>query len=498
MPSARPRKVFLTVTEACKRYKHGTNARYHLGRCRCTSCRQAAQAYANALALRKAPWRARYSRVQRKWLVENAATKEIRYAVVRESTAERHVTVLNADAAATDPNALVPIREVREHLAWLQKQGVGLQTCARAAGITQSVVHRMAEGKIKRTRRSTAAKILGVSEEAIKGGARIRADETLVLIARLVKAGYTRGWLATELGSKTKVLQIGKTSPWVKVSKAKAVHALYVRLQKRDRNLLKIDASFQLSVAESTHTRSGHKPTGPATQSTRQRNFAHGTRSRYTELGCRCTRCREANAAYEKARREPTRARYLLRETRDKHWIVRDVVTGSVAFRSNDRTAAVALRDQFNLADPIAGPNALVDVTPVRDHVVNLAGVGIGVTTIAKAAGTNGSHIWHILHGRSQRIHKRLADALLAVDEHGKPARAMVDAAPVWAMIDRLETVGFQRAWIARLTQIDLGSLRARRPRLRVYRARAVISLYATLRERISALRDFETHLQAA
>lgn len=35
--------------------------------------------------------------------------------------------------------------------------------------------------------------------------------------------------------------------------------------------------------------------------------MAHGTRARYTNLGCRCRKCQDANTAYFRARRAALR-----------------------------------------------------------------------------------------------------------------------------------------------------------------------------------------------
>lgn len=102
----------------------------------------------------------------------------------------------------------------------------------------------------------------------------------------------------------------------------------------------------------------------------------HGTRNAYVLDRCRCRRCRDANAAYER------------QHAKDKAY---------------------------------GRPHRYVDAQPVRDHLAALAAAGMGWQRAARAAGiTSGGVMTKLLFGvdgkpPSRRVTRATADALLAV-----------------------------------------------------------------------------------
>lgn len=499
----KPRRV-PTQAEARKKYPHGTNARYHMGRCRCTPCRAAAKAYQQRLDLERRPWRKSYSKSKKLWVVKNELTREVASSYVRESAADRCVERLNAKAESEAPRSLVPVLVTRQHIAFLQSRGVGMKTIAKASGVAYSVLERIATGQIKRTRRQTEKKILAVEPETtIKSGARVRADETIVLIDRLIAAGYARSQIAHELG-KSSHLQIARSTPWVSVRNAQAVHALYVRLQADDARLPAIDTTFRLGIAESTFSdrRGGLKPrSGKRAHLSPIRLAAHphGTNARYEESNCRCRRCAAAHVAFKTALEARRRVRYAVVQTPiTRVWRVTDVDAGSVVFQSADRAEAFAVRDEFNRTDPTSYNNMLVDPGPARRRVQELLAGGASSGDIAKAAGVDTGAVWHLL--RARRVRQSTASAILGVREDLPPnGNVCVDASPTWELLDRLVAAGFEPSWLSTILGSSGWWNKTRRRTIRVHRARAVLALYGTLRERVTLVQQLEaTRTRAA
>jgi hypothetical protein len=159
---------------------------------------------------------------------------------------------------------LVSVAKIRKHVRALQAQGVGIKKIAKAAHVAYSLLERMlGQGEhdrpIKRTRRSTAEKILAVKPTAIANGARVEAGPTLELLNRLIAKGYKKFWIAKQLGCKAKdgrpALQIAGKNGFVSVRNAKKVFALYLRLQQTNWCLPKIAPVFIIPKAEPSQRR---------------------------------------------------------------------------------------------------------------------------------------------------------------------------------------------------------------------------------------------------
>lgn len=106
---------------------------------------------------------------------------------------------------------------VRRHVRSLQSTGMGWKRIAREAGIHASVLWKLlygcpqrGTGPSKRVRPATAAAVLAVKPKLTRGQ-RIDAAETWVRIADVMALGYSKRWIAEQLGNR-RALQIGKHS----------------------------------------------------------------------------------------------------------------------------------------------------------------------------------------------------------------------------------------------------------------------------------------------
>jgi hypothetical protein len=289
-----------TPEEAAERYAHGTPARYHLGKCRCFPCRlQTANYQTTLLQARRGPWIAqrltarvdvprsldaegnttcrfcgatrtawgitrhehacasnpnRHSPVG--WIVVNGKTGERHrpvFASSREAWAERDR--LNKRDRPKPPNEMVSAAKVRKHLRRLQANGLGCKAISKACGVAYSSLQRLIRGMIRRTRRATEARILAVQlSESRLIGRDIPGGPTWKMIDALVAVGYRKGWIAQQLGSKTKALQMGRCNgrSVVRADKARAAKALYERLWKVNPKLRALDprGPFTTGVAD--------------------------------------------------------------------------------------------------------------------------------------------------------------------------------------------------------------------------------------------------------
>ncbi|MGC4984304.1 hypothetical protein ACLQ18_27295 [Streptomyces sp. DT193] len=141
---------------------------------------------------------------------------------------------------------------------------------------------------------------------------------------------------------------------------------------------------------------------------------AHGTRSRYSNHGCRCETCRTAHREYEQHR------------TRQK---------------------------VYGTWQPY------VDAEPARRHVRDLMTRGMGWRRIANVSGVANGTITKLLYGvpakgrrPTQRIRRETAERLLAVDYSAELLAdgALVDATGTWRRIRALVSVGWPKVHIAR------------------------------------------------
>lgn len=162
----------------------------------------------------------------------------------------------------------------------------------------------------------------------------------------------------------------------------------------------------------------------------------HGTRVRYV-TGCKCMLCRAANSRYE-----------------------------------TDRAKARANGDW----------NGLVPAWMARKHLLRLSSQGIGRDTVAQASGVSVTVICEIKARTKKNIRMRTHKAIMAVDRTARAAKTLVEAAPVWAQINRLLREGFTQTELAR----RLGS-RAKVPALQL-NGRVVTAQNAMRVEKLHAM----------
>ena len=164
---------------------HGTRHRY-LGGCRCLPCRTA---------------NSRYS-------CERAAAQR-----------------------AGDWRGFVPTTLVQGHIQKLRKAGIGYKAIAAAAGLAKSTMAMILTGKRAQIRRHHADRILAVDRSAIADHALVPAGPTWKLLDELLAAGYTRTFLAKQLGSRSKTPSLQIQADRITALTASKVERLYRRIR---------------------------------------------------------------------------------------------------------------------------------------------------------------------------------------------------------------------------------------------------------------------------
>lgn len=190
---------------------HGTRAKYVAEKCRCDDCRAANAAYTRERLRNEA---------------------RVRYGIAEP-------TVAYVDAT-----------EARDHLRWLRSVGIGKCRVHELTGVALSSIEKIRSGKVTKCRPRTAEKILGVRRSLAAGGANVDATKTWKQIEDLLAAGYTKTWIAKQLGSKAKVptLQVGRKQ--VLASTARKVDELHERLLFRLIQQRRVDNERQIKYRE--------------------------------------------------------------------------------------------------------------------------------------------------------------------------------------------------------------------------------------------------------
>lgn len=172
---------------------HGVRAKYVVERCRCEPCREAVRLY------------------------ELRRTRAIR----------------RPDEAWVP---YVPAGKARAHLKELAAYGIGLKTVAKVSGVPHGSLAKIIYGDparrmgpSKRIRPATERRILSVTLDDAAGAAKIPAGPTWKLLDDLIGRGFTRGWIAQQLGCETPALQISRER--LRGSTARKVAELHRRLQ---------------------------------------------------------------------------------------------------------------------------------------------------------------------------------------------------------------------------------------------------------------------------
>ncbi len=130
---------------------------------------------------------------------------------------------------AGDTRELVDAAPARRHLAMLSRRGVGYKTAADAARVARSVVAMVKSGARRRIRANTLRALLAVPPTMLPDSALVSGAGTRRRIAALIDEGFTKAFLARELGYETPALQIAARER-VTVRTRARIAALYQRL----------------------------------------------------------------------------------------------------------------------------------------------------------------------------------------------------------------------------------------------------------------------------
>lgn len=137
--------------------------------------------------------------------------------------------------------AYIDATEVREHLRWLTRSGVGTRTVARQARVSRSVVSALKSGEQQRCTPAIADRVLAVGLHRAADGCRIDAGATWQLLEDIIEHGYTKTAIARMLGSTAEypALQIRRNK--INAETARKVEELHQRLtcetqNRRERN----------------------------------------------------------------------------------------------------------------------------------------------------------------------------------------------------------------------------------------------------------------------
>lgn len=176
--------------------------------------------------------------------------------------------------------------------------------------------------------------------------------------------------------------------------------------------------------------------------------YRHGTRARYV-AGCRCRPCTHANvvAYHEREAAARAAAAELGTERTETHCVgvEGDPCPHGTKLRS-DSTGNICHRCRKRLVW-----NGLVPTNRARRHLRLLSKHGIGRRAVHDATDISDTVLHDIKTGRKKRIRRNTERLILAVDAGVVADGALVDAAPVWRMIEKLrERHGYALSEIAR------------------------------------------------
>lgn len=129
--------------------------------------------------------------------------------------------------------------EAREHLEFLRANGVGLRTVSEQSGIGRTALAQIINGRTKRARAETIAKILAVGTHVRAPGALVDATRTWELIDDMIRYGYTKGDLARRLGSEYEKPALQISGDMVLQSTADKVAELHAQLVGTERELMR-------------------------------------------------------------------------------------------------------------------------------------------------------------------------------------------------------------------------------------------------------------------
>jgi hypothetical protein len=118
---------------------------------------------------------------------------------------------------------------VSAHIRDLSAQGVGRRALADASDVNEHTLSFIKRGRRQKIRATTAARILGTDAGARADSALVSPRRTRLLIAELVRSGYTHLWIARQLGYKSGGLQFHHKR--ITARNASRVERLYLLIQ---------------------------------------------------------------------------------------------------------------------------------------------------------------------------------------------------------------------------------------------------------------------------
>jgi hypothetical protein len=206
--------------------KHGTRAKYVGDKCRCDECRGANREYAKTRSVRAIEAAAAIPKgKQRKtvtkhmpWSGQTVKFRKVVCAGVEGKPCPRR-TVLKrnstggvcSDCRERLAKIQIPtVSEVKKHLAFLSKNGIGTRAVQKAARVSYATLRDIKNGIAKRVTVEVESRILAVTTKDFADGALVPSDEAWELIGKLRKMGMPKVAIARKLGNKGGGLQINK------------------------------------------------------------------------------------------------------------------------------------------------------------------------------------------------------------------------------------------------------------------------------------------------
>lgn len=129
--------------------------------------------------------------------------------------------------AAGDANGIVDATPARHHLVKLARAGVGLRIIEQVTGVARSILSGIKKGSRPRARARTVKKVLAVTTAQRGDASLVTAAHTWKRINTLLDEGYTKTYLAQQMGY-ARALQLRKDR--VTAKNAAKVERLYTRL----------------------------------------------------------------------------------------------------------------------------------------------------------------------------------------------------------------------------------------------------------------------------
>jgi hypothetical protein len=152
---------------------------------------------------------------------------------------------------------------------------------------------------------------------------------------------------------------------------------------------------------------------------------------------------------------------------------------GLRAYRRGCRCVVCRVEGAAYQAHARGGQLAAVDASPARQHLQQLAALGVGTRQAARLSGLSRAHVVRIATGQQRAIAPDTAAAVLAIRPqlaHG----SIVPGVTTWRQIDSLEREGYSRRDLARLLGSRAQQLQLHR-HVRVRSALRVARLYDAL-----------------